>query len=274
MQIWPWLRNDAQPVSPTAFSTSASSRMISAELPPSSRWARLRCRPASSPIDRPTAVEPVNEMTRTCGSVTSASPTSLPPGSIWSTPAGSPASSKIRAISVPPVTAVRGSGLRRTALPSASAGATERMPEDDRHVERRDHRDHAGRELAGHRQPRLLAGEQLADRLAGQRRRLVALLGRDVDRELRHRADRADLADVPVADLRRCARSRGHRPCAAPRPARCAAAPPTPAAPRRRRPLPPRRPRRRRCPSCRARRRWPARRRRRCRPGPRPRRRP
>ena len=67
-------------------------------------------------------------MTRTCGSVTIASPTSLPPGSICSTPGGSPASSKIRAMSVPPVTAVRGSGLRMTALPSASAGATERMP--------------------------------------------------------------------------------------------------------------------------------------------------
>ena len=88
----------------------------------------MRWRPASSPIDRPTAVEPVKEMTRTCGSVTIASPTSLPPGSICSTPGGNPASSKIRAITVPPVTAVRGSGFRMTALPSASAGATDRMP--------------------------------------------------------------------------------------------------------------------------------------------------
>ena len=52
----------------------------------------------------------------------------MPPGSIWSTPGGSPASSKIRAMIVPPVTAVRGSGLSRTAFPSASAGATDRMP--------------------------------------------------------------------------------------------------------------------------------------------------
>jgi hypothetical protein len=88
----------------------------------------LRCRPASSPIDRPTAVEPVNEITRTCGSVTIASPTSLPPGSICRTPAGSPASSKIRAITVPPVTAVRGSGFSSTAFPSASAGATDLIP--------------------------------------------------------------------------------------------------------------------------------------------------
>ena len=34
----------------------------------------------------------------------------------------------MRASTVPPVTAVRGSGLSSTALPSASAGATERMP--------------------------------------------------------------------------------------------------------------------------------------------------
>ena len=70
----------------------------------------------------------MKDTTRTAGSVTRASPTSAPPGSICSTPAGSPASSKTRAISVPPVTAVRGSGLSRTALPSASAGATERIP--------------------------------------------------------------------------------------------------------------------------------------------------
>ena len=34
----------------------------------------------------------------------------------------------MRAIVTPPVTAVRGSGLSTTALPSASAGATDRMP--------------------------------------------------------------------------------------------------------------------------------------------------
>ena len=100
---------------------------ISAELPPSSRWTRLSSRPASSPTRRPAAVEPVNEMMRTSGSVTTASPVSGPPGSTCSRPSGSPASSKTRAIATPPQTAVRGSGLRITALPSASAGATDRM---------------------------------------------------------------------------------------------------------------------------------------------------
>ena len=72
-------------------------------------------------------MEPVNETTRTAGSVTTASPTSAPPGSTCSRPGGSPASSNTRASTTPPETAVRGSGLRMTALPRASAGATERM---------------------------------------------------------------------------------------------------------------------------------------------------
>jgi len=41
--------------------------------------------------------------------------------------AGSPASSKIRAIATPPETAVRESGFSTTALPRASAGATDRI---------------------------------------------------------------------------------------------------------------------------------------------------
>ena len=86
----------------------------------------MRCLPASSPTLRPAAVEPVNETTRTSGSVTTASPTSTPPGSTCSRPSGSPASSKIRAITTPPQIDVRRSGLSITALPSASAGATDR----------------------------------------------------------------------------------------------------------------------------------------------------
>ena len=45
----------------------------------------------------------------------------------FSSPAGSPASSKILAISPPPTTGVFWCGLRTTALPSASAGATDLM---------------------------------------------------------------------------------------------------------------------------------------------------
>ncbi len=59
--------------------------------------------------------------------MTIASPTSAPPGRTLSRPDGRPASSKIRARATPPATAVRGSGLRTTALPRASAGATARI---------------------------------------------------------------------------------------------------------------------------------------------------
>ena len=75
----------------------------------------------------PARVEPVKAMTRISGSSTTAAPTSAPPGSMWNRPGGSPASSKIRANTTPPQTAVRGSGLQTTALPSASAGAIARI---------------------------------------------------------------------------------------------------------------------------------------------------
>ncbi len=69
----------------------------------------------------------MKEITGTCGSATRAAPTSAPPGSTWNNSSGRPASAKIAASESPPQTAVRGSGLRTTPLPSASAGATERM---------------------------------------------------------------------------------------------------------------------------------------------------
>ena len=56
-----------------------------------------------------------------------ASPTSAPPGSTLTDPAGTPASSKTRASTTPPQTAVRGSGFKMTALPRARAGATDRI---------------------------------------------------------------------------------------------------------------------------------------------------
>jgi hypothetical protein len=66
-------------------------------------------------------------MTWTFGSAIRACPMAASPGSTCSTPGGRPARSKTSASATPPHTAVRGSGLSTTALPSASAGATERM---------------------------------------------------------------------------------------------------------------------------------------------------
>ena len=84
--------------------------------------------PASSPTRRPAAVDPVNDTRCTLGSVTIASPVSAPPTTTWSTPSGSPASRNSATNMAPPHTGVWGSGLRTTALPSASAGATTRIP--------------------------------------------------------------------------------------------------------------------------------------------------
>ncbi len=125
MQTWPWWKNDPQAAVEITASRSASSSTMSAELPPSSRWARFRWRPAASPTARPA---PVKEMTGMRGSATSAWPASGPPGRTCrtcSTPSGSPASANTAASARPPQTAVRGSGLSTTALPRA--GATERI---------------------------------------------------------------------------------------------------------------------------------------------------
>src|SRR5262249_1583838 len=77
---------------------------------------------------RPTSVEPVKETSAALGSVTTASPISrLPPTTTFSTPSGRPASSKMRACIKPPVIGVSLDGLSTTSLPTARAGASERM---------------------------------------------------------------------------------------------------------------------------------------------------
>ena len=127
MHTWPWCRNEPNAPTETAFSTSTSSSTMSADLPPSSRCTRFEFSAASRATMRPARVDPVNDTSCTPGSVTSASPTSAPPGSMANRPVGRPASSKMRARATPPHTAVRGSGFKMTALPSASAGATARI---------------------------------------------------------------------------------------------------------------------------------------------------
>src|SRR5699024_12863267 len=110
-----------------AFATSAPGKTTVALLPPSSRCTRLRLRPAASPTLRPAAVDPVKETTSISGASVQAAPASAPPGTIWKTPSGRPASSRARAIMTPPETGVRGSGFSTTALPNARAGTTERI---------------------------------------------------------------------------------------------------------------------------------------------------
>ena len=99
-------------------------RVVAAELEPD-LLEQSACERADPPAD---AVDPVNDTRFTFGSVTIASPTSASPITTCSRPSGSPASLKTAAKIAPPQTGVWGSGLRTTALPSASAGATTRMP--------------------------------------------------------------------------------------------------------------------------------------------------
>ena len=79
---------------------------------------------ATSPILRPTTVEPVNAIFATSGCATSRSPTIRPgPTTTLSTPSGRPASSAIFSSSIA-VRGVSSAGLRTIVFPAASAGAT------------------------------------------------------------------------------------------------------------------------------------------------------
>ncbi len=129
MQICPWWRNLPNTAAFTACSRSASPSTTNGLLPPSSSATCLRCAPplAMRPMLRPTGVDPVKVTRPGTGCSTKASPISLPgPTTTLNSPAGSPASSKIRASSSPPQTGVSLAGLTTTALPSARAGAMER----------------------------------------------------------------------------------------------------------------------------------------------------
>ena len=66
-----------KPKKASLVSRSASSRMMSADLPPSSRKSRLSVGAPAAMIRRPVAVEPVKEMRSTRGSTTSCSPTQM-----------------------------------------------------------------------------------------------------------------------------------------------------------------------------------------------------
>ena len=59
-QTWPWLKKMPLTMPSTAWSMGASSKMMFAALPPSSRVAFLRVPAMERAIILPTAVEPVN----------------------------------------------------------------------------------------------------------------------------------------------------------------------------------------------------------------------
>src|SRR4029079_10363947 len=106
----------------TARSRFASSMTMMTFLPPISRWTFLNDVATVSETDRPTAVEPVNDTTRTASPPSMPAPTSPPaPVTRLTTPGGTPASSRIltkcradNGVSV--------AGLKTTVLPHTSAG--------------------------------------------------------------------------------------------------------------------------------------------------------
>ena len=93
-------------------------------MPPSSSVTRLIVVAALRAISAPTAVDPVNPILPTPGCATSASPTVAPgPGTTFSAPAGSPASTPSSAYRSTD-SGVRLAGFSTTVLPAASAGAS------------------------------------------------------------------------------------------------------------------------------------------------------
>ncbi len=102
---------------------SASSRMMAADLPPSSSVQRFSRSPHSPPMRLPPTPEPVNEILSTPACVTRCSLTSRPAGTTDSTPLGSPASVKISARRKAS-SGVSGAGLKTTVQPATSDGAS------------------------------------------------------------------------------------------------------------------------------------------------------
>ncbi len=122
-QTWPWLKKMPPTMPSTACSIGASSKMMFAALPPSSRVAFLAVPAIDRAMVLPTSVEPVKAILSTSGCSTSAWPVRPSPVTMLTTPAGSSAcwqtSAKSRALS-----GVVSAGLSTTVLPVARAGAT------------------------------------------------------------------------------------------------------------------------------------------------------
>ena len=105
-------------------SKSASSRMMFADLPPSSCATRFTVGAALRATSMPARVEPVNDIMSTSGCDASGTPTLTPsPFTRLNTPAGTPAASMISAKMIA-FSGATSDGLSTIVQPAASAGAT------------------------------------------------------------------------------------------------------------------------------------------------------
>ena len=123
MQASPALRIFATIAPSSAASRSASAKTRNGALPPSSIDVLTTLSAASASSTRPTSVEPVKDSLRTRGSCSMAETTAPDrrEGTTLTTPAGTPASSRIAAIARA-VSGVSLAGLSTTVQPAASAG--------------------------------------------------------------------------------------------------------------------------------------------------------
>ena len=121
-QTCPWLKKMPLTMPSTAWSMGASSKMMFAAFPPSSRVAFFRVPAIERAIILPTAVEPVKASLSMPGWSTIACPVAPAPVTMLTTPGGSSACSHTSAKSSA-VSGVVSAGLSTTVLPHASAGA-------------------------------------------------------------------------------------------------------------------------------------------------------
>ena len=119
---WPWLKKMPLTIPSTAWSMGASSKMMFAALPPSSRVAFFLVPAMDRAIILPTAVEPVNASLSMPGWPTIACRWRPAPVTMLTTPGGRSAWRQTSAKSSA-VSGVVSAGLRTSVLPHASAGA-------------------------------------------------------------------------------------------------------------------------------------------------------
>ena len=123
-QVWPAFWMPALTRKGSAASRSASAKTICGLLPPSSSVTGTVCFAAAAWIIEPTLTEPVKDRCCTPACADSAAPASSPsPGTTFSAPAGSPASSAMRA-KASAVRQASSAGFSTQALPIASAAPT------------------------------------------------------------------------------------------------------------------------------------------------------
>ena len=126
MRVWPtqacpeFIRPEKISIG-SVESRSASSRMIAADLPPSSSVHGLSFSAAILPISLPTALDPVKVNLSSAGLSVNARPVSTPPGTTESTPSGRPASANTSAIRLV-VSGVSAAGLSTMVQPASRAG--------------------------------------------------------------------------------------------------------------------------------------------------------